>query len=41
MTIEFTPDPEGKSECDYCLRLWLIVVEFNGAMMIGHLEPGE
>jgi hypothetical protein len=41
MSIEFTPDPESESELDYCLRLWLIVVDVDGAMSIGHLEPGE
>jgi hypothetical protein len=41
MSLEFTPDPESDSELDYCLRLWLIVVEVDDAMKIGHLEPGE
>jgi hypothetical protein len=41
MAIEFTPEPDDESGLDYCLRLWLIVVEVNGEMKIGHLEPGE
>jgi hypothetical protein len=41
MSIEFAPDPDSGSELDYCLRLWVIVVEVDGAMVIGHLEPGE
>ena len=41
MSLEFTPDPDGESALDYCLRLWLIVVDVDGAMLIGHLEPGE
>ena len=39
--LEFTPDPEAGSELDYLLRLWLIVVDVNGQMRIGHLEPGD
>jgi len=41
MSIDFVPDPGSGSELDYCLRLWLIVVEVDGAMAIGHLEPGD
>jgi hypothetical protein len=41
MGIEFSPDPEGDSDPDCRLELWLIVVELEGAMRIGHLEPGE
>ena len=41
MSIEFTPDPDGDSGLDYCLRLWVIVVESEDTMCIGHLEPGE
>jgi hypothetical protein len=39
MALELTPD-EG-SMLDYCLRLWLIVVEVDGRFCIGHLEPGD
>lgn len=41
MAIEFTPDPDGDSGLDYCLRLWLVIVAIDGAMRIGHVEPGE
>jgi hypothetical protein len=39
MMLDFTPDPDAGSELDYILRLWLIVVEIDGAMRIGYLEP--
>lgn len=41
MSLDLTPDPEGDSGLDYCLRLWLIVVTVDGTMRIGHLEPGD
>ena len=41
MWIELAPDPEEEADVDFCLKLWLIVVELEGAMVIGHLEPGE
>jgi len=39
--LEFTPDPDAGSELDYLLRLWIIVVDVNAEMRIGHLEPGD
>ncbi len=41
MSIDFTPGEGDTSGLDYCLRLWVIVVELRGTMKIGHLEPGE
>jgi hypothetical protein len=39
MMLDLTPDPDAGSELDYILRLWLVVVEINGTMKIGYLEP--
>ena len=41
MSIDLTPELDDPSGLDYVLRLWLIVVEVDGAIGIGHLEPGE
>jgi hypothetical protein len=41
MWLDFTPDEESGAHVDYCLRLYLIVVEVAGAMKIGYLEPGD
>ena len=41
MSLDLTPDPEGDSGLDYCLRLWLIVVAVDGTMRLGYLEPGD
>jgi hypothetical protein len=41
LSLEFTPEAEHASGLDYCLRLWLIVVDVDGVMTVGHLEPGE
>lgn len=35
--IDFTPEPGG--ELDYCLKVYLVVVELDGELRIGHLEP--
>ena len=37
MSIEFTPDPDGGSDLDFCLRLWIVVVELQGEMKIGYV----
>lgn len=39
MMLDFTPDPDAGSTLDYNLRVWLIVVEIEGAMKIGYFEP--
>jgi hypothetical protein len=41
MWIDFTPDPESDTMVDFCLRVYVIVVELNGEMKIGYVEPGE
>jgi hypothetical protein len=41
MSIELTPEPDNEFGMDFILRLWLIVVDVDGAMRIGYLEPGE
>ena len=41
MSIDLTPELDDASGLDYCLRLWLIVVELDGSMRLGHVEPGE
>jgi len=41
MWLEFTPDPDNEAGLDYCLKVYLIVVESDGKMQIGHLEPGQ
>jgi hypothetical protein len=41
MWLDFTPDPESDTLVDYCLRLYVIVVEVNGVMKIGYIEPGD
>ena len=41
MSIDLTPELDDPSGLDYLLRLWLIVVDINGEMRIGFLEPGE
>ena len=41
MWLDFTPDPESDAQVDYCLRLYLIVVEVDNTMKIGYIEPGE
>jgi hypothetical protein len=41
MSLEFTPDPDNEAGLDYCLKVWVIVVESDGVMRIGHLKPGE
>jgi hypothetical protein len=37
--LAFTPDDDAGSALAYDLRLWLIVVEIEGAMKIGSFEP--
>lgn len=39
--LDFIPEPGGDPLLDYCLRLYVIVVEVGGKMLIGYLEPGE
>ena len=39
LCLDFTPDPDAGAGVDYCLRLWLIIVEIDGVMKVGHLEP--
>jgi very-short-patch-repair endonuclease len=41
MWIDFTPDPESDTMVDFCLRVYVIVVELDGEMKIGYVEPGE
>jgi hypothetical protein len=41
LSIDVTPDLDDESGLDYILRLWLIVVDVNGTMTVGHLEPGD
>jgi hypothetical protein len=41
MWLDFTPDPESGALVDYCLRLYVIVVDLDGVMKIGHLEPAD
>jgi hypothetical protein len=41
LSIELTPEEGNEFDLDFILRLWLIVVEVEGAMRVGHLEPGE
>ena len=41
MSIDLTPDEDNEFGLDFILRLFLIVVDVDGAMKIGHLEPGE
>ena len=41
LSIELTPELDDESGLDYLLRLWIVVVDVNGAMRIGHLEPGD
>jgi hypothetical protein len=41
LSIELTPEADDESGLDYLLRLWVIVVDENGTMKIGHLEPGD
>ena len=40
-SIDLTPEEENEFDLDFILRLWLIAVEIDGEMKIGHLEPGE
>jgi hypothetical protein len=41
LSIDLTPELENEFGLDFILRLWLIVVDIDGAMRIGHVEPGE
>ena len=41
MSIDITPELDNDLGLDYILRLWLVVVELDGTMMIGYLEPGQ
>lgn len=41
MSIDLTPELDNEFDLDFILRLWLIVVDLEGTMKIGHLEPGE
>ena len=41
MWIDFTPDPDGGALVDYCLRLYVVIVEVDGSMKVGYLEPGD
>jgi hypothetical protein len=41
LSIELTPEEDNEFGLDFILRLWLIVVEVEGGMRVGHLEPGE
>jgi hypothetical protein len=41
MWLDFTPDPESGALVDYCLRMYVIVVDLDGVMKIGHLEPAD
>ncbi len=40
LAIQFAPDDEDE-EMDGCYALYVIVVEVDGEMKIGYLEPGE
>jgi hypothetical protein len=41
LSIDLTPDPDNEFGLDFILRLWLIAVDVDGTMKVGHLEPGE
>jgi hypothetical protein len=41
LSIELTPEIDDESGLDYLLRLWVVVVDVNGTMKVGHLEPGD
>src|SRR5512146_126941 len=41
MSIDITPELDNDLGLDYILRLWLIVVDLDGTMKIGYLEPGQ
>jgi hypothetical protein len=41
LSIDLTPEPDNEFGLDFILRLWLIAVDVEGTMKVGHLEPGE
>jgi len=41
MSLEFTPDPDNNAGLDYCLKLWLVVAEADGKLVVAHVEPGD
>jgi hypothetical protein len=41
LSIDLTPEPDNEFGLDFILRLWLIAVDVDGTMKVGHLEPGE
>jgi hypothetical protein len=41
MSFDLTPDPDNEWGLDYMLRVFLIVVEIDGAMQIGYIEPSQ
>jgi len=41
MSLEFTPDPDNDAGLDYCLKLWLVVADLDGRLVIAHVEPGD
>ncbi len=41
LSIDLTPDADNEFGLDFILRLWLVAVDVDGTMKVGHLEPGE
>ena len=41
LSFDLTPDPDNEWGLDYMLRVFLIVVEIDGVMRIGYIEPSQ
>ncbi len=39
--VEFVPDPDLEAEVDFSYALFLVVVEWEGKLAIGYIEPAE
>ena len=39
--VELVPDPDLEAEVDFSYALFLVVVELDGGLAIGYLEPAE